>query len=436
MSFSKLGLSQQIQTTIAKLGYETPTPVQAQAIPMVLAKRDVMAGAQTGTGKTGAFALPIIDMLSAQASQSNAIRGLVLTPTRELAQQVCKSFVEYAQGTDLKIGLAYGGVSLNPQIKALKDGCDILVATPGRLLDLLFKGTFDLDSIEHLVFDEADRMLDMGFMVDIKRILKRVPDERQTMLFSATFDQAIFDLSKRLLNQPELIEVAQRNTTASEIEQIIYNVDEDKKRELTSFMIGSKNWQQVLIFVRTRQGAEALAKEMCKDGVKAQSIHGDKSQGAREKALEEFKSGKTRALVATDVAARGLDIEQLNYVINYELPYIAEDYIHRIGRTGRAEAEGEAITFVTPANFLALKKLEKLIRVTVPRKKAEGFKYDARPVEEKRPRKKKEEEKKSHFETPSKFSLKNKPGSGPRKSGPGAKPSRKPVKGAPKRKRR
>jgi len=376
MSFSKLGLSQQIQTTITKLGYDTPTPVQAQAIPMVLARRDVMAGAQTGTGKTGAFALPIIDMLSAKSSTPNTVRALVLTPTRELAQQVSKSFSQYAQGTDLKVELAYGGVSLNPQIAALKNGCDVLVATPGRLLDLLFKGTFDLDALEHLVFDEADRMLDMGFMVDIKRILKRVPDERQTMLFSATFDEEIFELSKSLLNQPELIEVAQRNTTASEIEQIIYNVDEDKKRELTSFMIGSKNWQQVLIFVRTRLGAEALAKEMCKDGVKAQSIHGDKSQGARDKALEEFKSGKTRALVATDVAARGLDIEQLNYVINYELPYIAEDYIHRIGRTGRAGNSGLAVSLMSVDEEWLLEEIESILDTKLPQAWYPGYEPD------------------------------------------------------------
>jgi len=376
MSFSTLGLSQQIQATITKLGYDTPTPVQTQAIPMVLAKRDVMAGAQTGTGKTGAFALPIIDMLSKTPAQPNAVRALVLTPTRELAQQVAKSFIQYAQGTELTVELAYGGVSLNPQISALKNGCDVLVATPGRLLDLLFKGTFDLDALEHLVFDEADRMLDMGFMVDIKRILKRVPDSRQTMLFSATFDQAIFELSKTLLNQPELIEVAQRNTTASEIEQIIYNVDEDKKRELTSFMIGSKNWQQVLIFVRTRQGAEALAKEMCKDGVKAQSIHGDKSQGARDKALEEFKSGRTRALVATDVAARGLDIEQLNYVINYELPYIAEDYIHRIGRTGRAGNSGLAVSLMSLDEEWLLEEIENILDTKLPQAWYPGYEPD------------------------------------------------------------
>jgi len=376
MSFTQLGLSQNILTTISELGYETPTPVQAQAIPVILAKRDVMAGAQTGTGKTGAFALPIIEMLAREPSAKNSIRALVLTPTRELAQQVSKSFATYANGTDLSVELAYGGVSLNPQIAALKDGCDILVATPGRLLDLLFKGVFDLDALEHLVFDEADRMLDMGFMIDIKRILKRVPDTRQTMLFSATFDEAIFELSKTLLNEPELIEVAQRNTTASEIEQIIYNVDGDKKRELTSFMIGSKNWQQVLIFVRTRQGAEDLAKEMCKDGVKAQSIHGDKSQGARERALEEFKSGKTRALVATDVAARGLDIEQLNYVINYELPYIAEDYIHRIGRTGRAGNSGLAVSLMSLDEEWLLEEIEAILDTKLPQAWYPGYEPD------------------------------------------------------------
>lgn len=376
MSFSKLGLSQQIQDTITRLGYDTPTPVQAQAIPLILEGRDVMAGAQTGTGKTGAFALPIIEQLSQKSRAENAVRALVLTPTRELAQQVSKSFVAYAENTSLSVELAYGGVSLNPQIKALKNGCDVLVATPGRLLDLLFKGTFDLDSLEYLVFDEADRMLDMGFIIDIKRILKRVPDSRQTMLFSATFDDEIIELSNKFLNKPELIEVAQRNTTAAQIEQIIYNVDEDKKREVTSFMIGSKNWQQVLIFVRTRQGADALAKEMCKDGVKAQSIHGDKSQGARDKALEEFKSGKTRALVATDVAARGLDIQELNYVINYELPYIAEDYIHRIGRTGRAGNDGLAVSLMSVDEEWLLEEIEAIVDEKLPQAWYPGYEPD------------------------------------------------------------
>lgn len=376
MSFSTLGLGQLIQDTITELGYDTPTPVQEQAIPLILEGRDVMAGAQTGTGKTGAFALPIIEQLSQKPRVENSVRALVLTPTRELAQQVSKSFVAYAENTDLSIELAYGGVSLNPQIKALKHGCDVLVATPGRLLDLLFKGTFDLDALEYLVFDEADRMLDMGFIIDIKRILKRVPDSRQTMLFSATFDDAIIELSNKFLNKPELIEVAQRNTTAAKIEQIIYNVDEDKKRELTSFMIGSKNWQQVLIFVRTRQGADALVKEMCKDGVKAQSIHGDKSQGARDKALEEFKSGKTRALVATDVAARGLDIQALNYVINYELPYIAEDYIHRIGRTGRAGNDGLAVSLMSIDEEWLLEEIEAIVDEKLPQAWYPGYEPD------------------------------------------------------------
>ncbi|WP_435274685.1 DEAD/DEAH box helicase [Psychrobium sp. nBUS_13] len=376
MTFNNLGLSQQLQTIVSDLGYQTPTPVQEKAIPLILEGRDVMAGAQTGTGKTGAFALPIIEQLSQRKRLDNTVRALVLTPARELAQQVSKSFETYAKGSELSIELAYGGVSLNPQIAALKNGCDVLVATPGRLLDLLFKGTFDLDALEYLVFDEADRMLDMGFIIDIKRILKRVPDSRQTMLFSATFDDAIIDLSKRFLNKPELIEVAQRNTTAAQIEQIIYNVDEDRKRELTSFMIGSKNWQQVLIFVRTRQGADALAKEMCKDGVKTQSIHGDKSQGARDKALEEFKSGKTRALVATDVAARGLDIEQLNYVINYELPYIAEDYIHRIGRTGRAGNTGLAVSLMSIDEEWLLDEIESIVDEKLPQAWYPGYEPD------------------------------------------------------------
>lgn len=376
MTFNNLGLSQHLQTIVSELGYETPTPVQEKAIPLILEGRDVMAGAQTGTGKTGAFALPIIEQLSQRKRLDKTVRALVLTPTRELAQQVSKSFDAYAKGSELSVELAYGGVSLNPQIAALKNGCDVLVATPGRLLDLLFKGTFDLDALEYLVFDEADRMLDMGFIIDIKRILKRVPDSRQTMLFSATFDDAIIDLSKRFLNKPELIEVAQRNTTAAQIEQIIYNVDEDRKRELTSFMIGSKNWQQVLIFVRTRQGADALAKEMCKDGVKTQSIHGDKSQGARDKALEEFKNGKTRALVATDVAARGLDIEQLNYVINFELPYIAEDYIHRIGRTGRAGNAGLAVSLMSIDEEWLLEEIESIVDEKLPQAWYPGYEPD------------------------------------------------------------
>ena len=360
MSFSSLNLDARLLSGLTAAGYDQPTPIQSAAIPALLAGKDVMAGAQTGTGKTAAFALPILHRLLAIREQNplasdevQPLRALVLVPTRELAQQVYKSFVKYGDESGLTSAIAYGGISINPQIDALSDGVDVLVATPGRLLDLMHKQAVSLSQVQFLVFDEADRMLDMGFIIDIQRILKHVPSARQTMLFSATFNEEIFTLSKNILKDPELIEVDARNTTASKVEQMVYVVDEDKKRELTSFMIGSKNWKQVLIFVRTKQGADALAKEMCKDGIKTQSIHGDKSQGARERALEEFKEGKVRALVATDVAARGLDIQQLQYVINYELPYIAEDYIHRIGRTGRAGLEGLAVSLQQVAELFS-----------------------------------------------------------------------------------
>lgn len=366
--FSNLSLDNQLVETLNELGYNQPTPIQLQAIPAILDNKDVMAGAQTGTGKTAAFALPMIqkfmtsDALDiSQTANVNAIRGLVLTPTRELAQQVFKSFERYAQNTSLSIAVAYGGVSINPQVKALDKGVDILVATPGRLLDHIVKGTLGLTALEIIVFDEADRMLDLGFKDEIDRILKRTPLKLQTLLFSATFDDAIFKLSKKLLTEPELIEVAPRNTAAASVEQKVYTIDADRKRELTSFLIGSKNWRQVLIFTRTKQTADALAKEMCKDGLKTLSIHGDKSQGAREKALAEFKEGSIRALVATDVAARGLDISALNVVMNYELPYIAEDYIHRIGRTGRAGKEGLAISLMSPDEEYLLTAVEEVL---------------------------------------------------------------------------
>ena len=366
--FSSLALNEELIATLIDLGYDKPTPIQAQAIPAVLNNKDVMAGAQTGTGKTAAFALPMIqkflstEALSiSQTANINAIRGLVLTPTRELAQQVYKSFERYAENTDLSIAVAYGGVSINPQVKALEQGVDILVATPGRVLEHLVKGTLGLTALETIVFDEADRMLDLGFKDEIDRILKRTPLKLQTLLFSATFDDAIFKLSKKLLTDPEFIEVAPRNTAATSVEQLVYTIDADRKRELTSFLIGSKNWRQVLIFTRTKQMADSLAKEMCKDGLKTLSIHGDKSQGAREKALAEFKDGSIRALVATDVAARGLDIPALNVVINYELPYVAEDYIHRIGRTGRAGKEGLAISLMSPDEEYLLTAIEEVL---------------------------------------------------------------------------
>ena len=376
MSFSSLALDKSLTDAVKALGYEQPTPIQQQAIPAILANKDIMAGAQTGTGKTAAFALPILQRLGENIPAQRPIRALVLTPTRELAQQVYKSFVSYAENTNLNIAVAYGGVSIKPQIEAIEKGADVLIATPGRLLDHIVNGSVLLIHLETIVFDEADRMLDMGFKDEIDRILNRLPPKRQTLLFSATFDDAIFKLSKTLLNDPELIEVSERNTAASQVEQIVYTVDSDRKRELTSFLIGSKNWQQVLIFTRTKQGADDLAKEMSKDGIKTQSIHGDKSQGARDKALAEFKAGKTRALVATDVAARGIDIHDLRYVINYELPYIAEDYIHRIGRTGRAGNDGLAISIMSPSEEWLLEAVEKVLDTRLMQQWLPGYEPD------------------------------------------------------------
>ena len=345
-TFSELNLAPALLTALQEENYHTPTAIQAQTIPLILADADVMGSAQTGTGKTAAFVLPLLHNLLSAEVLPDAVKVLILTPTRELAQQVFASVERYAAHTEIKAALAYGGASIGPQIKAIK-GAQIVVATPGRLLDHVIKGSIKLSSINALVFDEADRMLDMGFIDEIKRILRHVPKERQTLLFSATFDDSIFKLSKQLLNDPKLVEVNKRNSAAVEVEQLVYAVDEDRKRELVSHMIGMKNWQQVLIFTRTKQTADVLAKEMCKDGLKTESIHGDKSQGARDKALQNFKSGATRVLVATDVAARGLDIASLKYVINYELPYVAEDYVHRIGRTGRAGVKGMAMSLVS-----------------------------------------------------------------------------------------
>ena len=381
MSFSSLALDKSLTDAVKALGYDQPTPIQQQAIPAILANKDIMAGAQTGTGKTAAFALPILQRLSESIPAQRPIRALVLTPTRELAQQVYKSFVSYAENTELNIAVAYGGVSIKPQIEAIEQGADILIATPGRLLDHIVNGSVLLIHLETIVFDEADRMLDMGFKDEIDRILNRLPPKRQTLLFSATLDDAIFKLSKTLLNDPQLIEVSERNTAATKVEQIVYTVDSDRKRELTSFLIGSKNWQQVLIFTRTKLGADELAKEMSKDGIKTQSIHGDKSQGARDKALAEFKAGKTRALVATDVAARGIDISDLRYVINYELPYIAEDYIHRIGRTGRAGNEGLAISLMSPSETWLLEAVEKVLDTRLMQQWLPGYEPDLTKTE-------------------------------------------------------
>ncbi|MEP1871201.1 MAG: DEAD/DEAH box helicase [Paraglaciecola sp.] len=376
MSFSSLALDKSLTDAIKELGYESPTPIQQQAIPAILAGKDIMAGAQTGTGKTAAFALPILQQLIKYTDDLRPIRALVLTPTRELAQQVYKNFVSYAENTHLNIAVAYGGVSINPQLSAMEKGVDILIATPGRLLDHIEKGSVDLSQLQTIVFDEADRMLDMGFKDEINRVLVRLPNKRQTLLFSATFDDAIFKLSKTLLNTPTLIEVSERNAAATQVDQLVYTVDSDRKRELTSYLIGSKNWHQVLIFTRTKQMADALAKEMCKDGISTQSIHGDKSQGARERVLAEFKQGKTRALVATDVAARGIDIIDLKYVINYELPYVAEDYIHRIGRTGRAGNTGLAISLMSPNEEWLLEAVEKVLDSVLLQQWLPGYEPD------------------------------------------------------------
>ena len=388
MSFSTLPLSKSLQARIAELGYNEPTPIQKMAIPVVLGGVDVMARAQTGTGKTAAFALPMINMLAkgAEKGTENGVKGLVLVPTRELAQQVYNAFEAYSQGSGLRLGVVYGGVSIKAQVKTLEAGVDVLVATPGRLLDHLINDVLTLESLKMLVFDEADRMLDMGFQDEISRLLKRIPTKRQTMLFSATFDDDIYALGKTLLNQPKRLEVDATNTAADEVEQLIYAVDKNRKRELTSFMIGSKNWQQVLIFVRTRQGADELAKQMKLDGIKTAVIHGDKSQGARDKALADFKSLQVRALIATDVASRGIDIRELKYVINYQLPHNPEDYVHRIGRTGRAGEKGLAISLMSQDEAELLAGIEKVLDTRLTAQWYPGYEPDLNQLDSGRPK--------------------------------------------------
>ncbi|MCQ8879039.1 DEAD/DEAH box helicase [Pseudoalteromonas shioyasakiensis] len=376
-TFTDLHLDPLLLNALKLNNYQTPTAIQLQTIPLILAGNDVMGSAQTGTGKTAAFVLPLLHKLltSDKKDEQGTARVLILTPTRELAQQVFASFEKYAQGSNIKGALAYGGASIGPQVKAMKEA-QVVVATPGRLLDHIIKGSIILSSVDSLVFDEADRMLDMGFIDEIKRILRHVPSERQTLLFSATFDDSVFELSKKLLKDPKLVEVDKRNSAAVEVEQVIYAVDEDRKRELVSHMIGMKNWRQVLIFTRTKQMADKLAKEMCKDGLKTESIHGDKSQGARDRALQNFKEGTTRVLVATDVAARGLDIVSLKYVINFELPYIAEDYVHRIGRTGRAGEQGLAMSLVSLDEQWLLEEIEVLLDTRLTPQWLAGYEPD------------------------------------------------------------
>ncbi|AFZ60784.1 DEAD/DEAH box helicase [Anabaena cylindrica FACHB-243] len=379
MSFSNLGLSNEIIRAVTERGYTKPTPIQMQAIPAVLSGGDLLAGAQTGTGKTASFTLPLLHKLSSdQNVKSSAIgwlpiRALILTPTRELAAQVEESVHDYGKYLKLKSTVVFGGVSINPQKRQLKSGVDILVATPGRLLDHLQQGTVNLSRIEILVLDEADRMLDMGFIRDIRRILSILPKQRQNLLFFATFSDKIKELASGLLNRPTMIEVARRNVTADTIAQRAYQVDRDKKRQLLAHLIRQDNWYQVLVFTRTKYGADRLVRQLNDDRIQALAIHGNKSQGARTHALAKFKNGSLQVLVATDIAARGLDISELPHVVNFDLPNVPEDYVHRIGRTGRAGAKGEAVSLVCVDEFHLLADIEKLIKQPLSLEVVAGF---------------------------------------------------------------
>ncbi|MFC1694530.1 DEAD/DEAH box helicase [Pseudomonadota bacterium] len=377
MSFDSLGLSAELLRAVHEQGYNEPTPIQIKAIPLILEGRDIMAGAQTGTGKTAGFTLPLLQLLSSRAVDSNqrAVRALVLTPTRELAAQVEDSIKTYGRHLPLKSAVIFGGVKINPQIDKLRRGVDVLVATPGRLLDHARQKTVDLSRVEILVLDEADRMLDMGFIHDIKKIMALLPTRanRQNLLFSATFSNEIKKLSHQLLNHPELVEVARRNAPIELIDQKVHPVDKNRKREVLSHMIGAGNWKQVLVFTRTKHGANRLAKQLVMDGLSATAIHGNKSQGARTRALADFKQGAVRILVATDIAARGLDIDQLPHVVNFELPNVPEDYVHRIGRTGRAGNEGTAVSLVCFEEDKLLRDIERLINRQIPKEILPGY---------------------------------------------------------------
>ena len=372
-SFDSLGLIQQLVNAVHEKGYEKPTPIQSKAIPAVLAGRDVIGGAQTGTGKTAAFALPILQAQYQKRTKDRSPRALIITPTRELAAQVEKFVHEYSKGLGIYSCALYGGVKMDPQIRLLRRGVGIVVATPGRLLDHAERGTIKLSKIETFVLDEADRMLDMGFLPDIKKIIGLLPKGRQSLLFSATYSDEIRTLSKSLLNDPEKVEVARRNTTAELVRQTVHPVERSRKRELLVHMIDDGGWEQVLVFARTRHGAEKLSKQLTKDGIESVAIHGDKTQGHRTRALDRFKKGTVRVLVATDVASRGLDIKQLPRVVNYELPDVAEDYVHRIGRTGRAKEKGDAHSFVSKSESNKLLAVEDLLGKKIDREEIEGF---------------------------------------------------------------
>lgn len=408
MKFTELGLCDPILDAIELQGYDEPSPIQAKAIPHVIEGKDVMAAAQTGTGKTAGFTLPILHRLSSTPKPSgkgNQARALVLTPTRELAAQVAASVETYGQNLKIKSAVVFGGVKINPQMQKLRGGVDVLIATPGRLLDLHSQNAVQFDQLEVLVLDEADRMLDMGFIHDIRRIIKLLPKKRQTLLFSATFSNEIRELAKSIVYKPVEVSVSPPNSTVDSVKQSLIAVEKaDKTRVLTRLII-ENDWFQVLVFSRTKHGANRLAKQLIAKGVEASAIHGNKSQGARTKALAEFKAGKVRVLVATDIAARGIDIDQLPFVVNFDLPQVAEDYVHRIGRTGRAGASGEAISLVGHDEFKLLTEIERLIKKEVPRTHLEGYqplndlplsKGDFRDSKPKKPHKKKQANKHSN----------------------------------------
>ncbi len=383
MSFSNFGLSDEIIRAVAERGYTVPTPIQTQAIPAVLAGGDLLAGAQTGTGKTAGFTLPILHRLADKSIKGPSsgrppIRALILVPTRELAAQVEESVRDYGKYLKLSSMMMIGGVNINPQITRLKSRVDILVATPGRLLDHVEQKTLSLSQIEILVLDEADRMLDMGFIRDIRKILALLPKQRQNLLFSATFSNEIQTLADSLLNKPAMIEVARRNAIADKVTHVVHPVDRDRKRELLVHLIKQHRWSQVLVFTRTKHGANKLAEFLLASDISALAIHGNKSQSARTQALAKFKTGSLQVLVATDIAARGIDISELPHVVNFELPNVAEDYVHRIGRTGRAGAEGDAVSLVCVDENKLLTGIEKLLKRELPSQIVAGFKPDPR----------------------------------------------------------
>ena len=400
MKFAELGLCPAIQKAVLEQGYETPTPIQAQAIPPVLEGRDVMAAAQTGTGKTAGFTLPILEILAegienGRKVKPNQARALVLTPTRELAAQVGENVALYGKYLPIKSTIVFGGVKINPQMMKLRGGVDILVATPGRLMDLYNQRAVKFDQLEMLVLDEADRMLDMGFIHDIRKIMAILPKKRQNLMFSATFSQDIRELAKSIVNNPVEITVNPPNSTATRVKQWICPVDKKEKPALLTHLIKTNKWQQVLVFSRTKHGANKLVKQLEGSGLRAAAIHGNKSQGARTKALAEFKNGTVKILVATDIAARGLDIDQLPQVVNFDLPQVAEDYVQRIGRTGRAGAEGNAVSLVSADEFQMLKEIERLTKTLLTREVIQGFepdhnlpesRLDTRPIRPNKPK--------------------------------------------------